>query len=203
MEYLGDKDAVLEKARADFENGEYQWVAQITKELVYADPTNREARELCADALEQLGYQAESGTWRNAYLVGALELRSGNQSQKTATALGLQSMMKEMTMEMLLDYIAIITDANKAQYDDLTMNLIVADTGEKFFVSRQSGVLLSYPNETRADAQATVTCARLQLFSTLMGNPVDGMKVEGDASVLQRLVMYATPFTPTFDIIEP
>ena len=39
VEYLGDIDAVLDKAQADFERGEYQWVAQLTKELVFADPT--------------------------------------------------------------------------------------------------------------------------------------------------------------------
>ena len=78
MEYLGDVDAVLEHAQADFEAGEYQWVAEITNGLVFADPSNEAARLLCADALEQLGYQAESGTWRNAYLTAALELREGN-----------------------------------------------------------------------------------------------------------------------------
>ena len=67
-------------ARADYEKGEYQWVAQITNALVFADPSNMEARYLCADALEQLGYQAESGAWRNAYLVAAFELRSGTDS---------------------------------------------------------------------------------------------------------------------------
>ena len=77
VEYLGDTDKVLEMARADYEKGEYQWVAQITNTLVYADPENKEARYLCADALEQLGYQAESGAWRNAYLVAAFELRNG------------------------------------------------------------------------------------------------------------------------------
>ena len=75
--YLGDTDKVLEMARADYEKGEYQWVAQITNTLVFADPENRDARCLCADALEQLGYQAESGAWRNAYLVAAFELRNG------------------------------------------------------------------------------------------------------------------------------
>mgnify|MGYP001344661084 FL=1 len=69
VEYLGSTDAVLRKAQKDFEKGDYQWVAQITKELVFADPSNQKARNLCADALEQLGYQAESGAWRNAYLM--------------------------------------------------------------------------------------------------------------------------------------
>ena len=68
VEYLGDTDEVLRMAKADFDKGEYQWVAEITNVIVFADPTNEAARLLCADALEQLGYQAESGPWRNAYL---------------------------------------------------------------------------------------------------------------------------------------
>jgi alkyl sulfatase BDS1-like metallo-beta-lactamase superfamily hydrolase len=203
VEYLGDTDEVLKKARADYEMGEYRWVAQITKELVYADPTNQAARELCADALEQLGYQAESGTWRNAYLVGALELRTGNQAQKATAASGMQNTMREMTIEMLMDYIAIATDANKAQHDDLSMNLILVDTGETFFVERRNGVLLVHSAQTREAAQATVTCARLQLLAALMGNPAGGIKITGDATVLRRLLQYSTVFTQTFNIIEP
>ena len=78
VEYFGDTDAVLEKAKEDFAKGEYQWVAQITNTLVFADPENTDARYLCADALEQLGYQAESGPWRSAYLCAAQELRNGS-----------------------------------------------------------------------------------------------------------------------------
>lgn len=203
VEYLGDTDAVLEKAQADFDRGEYQWVAQITRELVYADPENQAARNLCADALEQLGYQAESGTWRNAYLTGALELRMGNQARKALTAKGMQNMLKEMTVSMLLDYIAIVTDENAAQHDDLTMNLTVTDTSETFFVNRRNGVLLVYEDAARQDAQASVTCTRLQLFAALTGGQADGISVEGDAAVLDRLRQYATPSVKDFNIIEP
>ena len=36
-----------------------------------------EAKALLAAAYDQLGYQAESGPWRDVYLTGALELRQG------------------------------------------------------------------------------------------------------------------------------
>ena len=134
VEYLGSADAVLRKAQKDFDKGEYQWVAQITKELVYADPSNQKARNLCADALEQLGYQAESGAWRNAYLMGAAELRRGNLSKLARSANGLTATMGEMTIAMLLDYIGIMSDANAAQNDDLTLNLAVTDVNEQFYV---------------------------------------------------------------------
>ena len=203
VEYLGSTDAVLRKARKDFEKGEYQWVAQITKELVFADPSNQKARNLCADALEQLGYQAESGAWRNAYLMGAAELRKGNLSGLARTANGLGSAMKEMTVDMLLDYIAILTDANAAQNDDVTLNLIVTDVNEKFYVTRKNGILLSYSGENRPDAQATVTCKRLQLLALMQGQQAGQVQVSGDATALKRLLAYASKFEKTFNVIEP
>ena len=203
VEYLGSADAVLRKAQKDFDKGEYQWVAQITKELVYADPSNQKARNLCADALEQLGYQAESGAWRNAYLMGAAELRKGNRSGLARTANGLGSAMKEMTVDMLLDYISILTDANAAQNDDVTLNLIVTDVNEKFYVTRKNGILLSYSGENRPDAQATVTCKRLQLLALMQGQQAGQVQVSGDATVLKRLLAYASKFEKTFNVIEP
>ena len=203
VEYLGSTDAVLRKARKDFEKGDYQWVAQITKELVFADPSNQKARNLCADALEQLGYQAESGAWRNAYLMGAAELRKGNLSGLARTANGLGSAMKEMTVDMLLDYIAILTDANAAQNDDVTLNLIVTDENEKFYVTRKNGILLSYSGENRPDAQATVTCKRLQLLALMQGQQAGQVQVSGDATALKRLLAYASKFEKTFNVIEP
>lgn len=203
VEYLGSTDAVLRKAQKDFEKGDYQWVAQITKELVFADPSNQKARNLCADALEQLGYQAESGAWRNAYLMGAAELRKGNLSGLARTANGLGSAMKEMTVDMLLDYIAILTDANAAQNDDVTLNLIVTDVNEKFYVTRKNGILLSYSGENRPDAQATVTCKRLQLLALMQGQQAGQVQVSGDATALKRLLAYASKFEKTFNVIEP
>lgn len=203
VEYLGSTDAVLRKARKDFEKGDYQWVAQITKELVFADPSNQKARNLCADALEQLGYQAESGAWRNAYLMGATELRKGNLSGLARTANGLGSAMKEMTVDMLLDYISILTDANAAQNDDVTLNLIVTDVNEKFYVTRKNGILLSYSGENRPDAQATVTCKRLQLLALMQGQQAGQVQVSGDVTALKRLLAYASKFEKTFNVIEP
>ena len=142
VEYLGDTGAVLKKAKEDFDKGEYQWVAEITNVLVYADPENKEARYLCADALEQLGYQAESGPWRNAYLSGAKELREGTVSDDKYRANGSADTQRSMTPEMMLDYLGIRTDSNAAQDLNLKINLKITDTGENYLLTVHSGVLL-------------------------------------------------------------
>ena len=205
VEYLGDVDAVLEKARADYEKGEYQWVAQVTKELVYADPANQAARDLCADALEQMGYQAESGPWRSAYLMGAWELREGNQAEKEGTNLGRESTIRSMTVDMVLTYIDIMTDALAAQNDDLSLKLNIADTGETFRVIRRDGVLMVYKGETDLETDCTITCARLQLLALMNGNMdvTAKMQIEGDDTVPARLVKYMSPINRNFNIIEP
>jgi hypothetical protein len=79
---MGGAAAVIARAREDFKAGNYRCVAQIMDQVVYADPTNREARALAARAFEQLGYLSESATWRNAYLLGAQELRIGPPSPR-------------------------------------------------------------------------------------------------------------------------
>ena len=114
VEYIGSEDLVLEKAAEDFQKGEYQWVATITNYLVYLNPENEKARYLCADALEQLGYQAESGLWRNAYLSGAFELRKPRGEKKTSVSyMNNQDVMPYVSSDLLLDYLGINFDGEK------------------------------------------------------------------------------------------
>lgn len=114
VEYIGSEELILEKAVQDFKKGEYQWVATITNYLVYLNPDNEKARYLCADALEQLGYQAESGLWRNAYLSGALELRKPrDEKKKSVSYMNNQRVMPYVSSDLLLDYLGINFDGEK------------------------------------------------------------------------------------------
>lgn len=205
VEYLGGADAALRKACQDYNKGEYQWVAQLTKELVFADPTNVEARKLCADALEQLGYQAESGPWRNVYLTGALELREGNVSERAIATKANVDNRIALTSGMMLDFIRISTDSAAAQDDDLTMNLTVTDTGEQYFIKRSAGVVLLFKDETRPEAECSITCSKLQLVGMMIGaeKAIASVAVEGDPTVLTRFLKYRTRFAQTFNVIEP
>ena len=201
LEYLGDIGEVLKKARRDYDNGEYQWVAQITREIIFADPSNKEARELCAKSLEQLAWQAESGTWRNAYLTASLELREGT-SFTGKYGSNLMNMMQDMTMEMILDYISIRNNDLAAQSDDVKINLVITDTNESFFVERKYGVILVFKGENRNDAEMTLTCEKNQFIALLAGQTPE-VKAEGDILALKKLFACCENFTPTFNIIEP
>lgn len=206
VEYLGDTDKVLEMAAADFEAGEYQWVAQITNALVYADPQNMEARYLCADAMEQLGYQAESGPWRNAYLTAALELREGSIDRPETRTGGVGEVQQKMSVDLMLDYLGIRLDSNAAQDMNAKINLTVTDTGERYLLTVHSGVLLYQKGVAHADADATWNMPKAGLFALLQGNAEEVARLsqmEGDGALLSEMCEHVVVFYPFFNIVEP
>ena len=206
VEYLGDTDKVLELAQADYDKGEYQWVAQITNTLVYADPDNTKARLLCADALEQLGYQAESGAWRNAYLVAAFELRNGTKFYPATTTLGVGSTAQNMDAQTMLDYMGIMLDAAKLADKTFTVNLVLSDA-EDYLLRIQNGVLLYYEGEQDDHADITIRAKRLGILAIANRN-ADAMSrtidaVEGNAALYDALCKSMTQFSLYFNIVEP
>ena len=201
VEYLGDPQRVLDMARADYAKGEYQWVAQITKELVFADPANIEARRLCADALEQLGYQSESGTWRNAYLTGAMELRANTPSTLIyGDGKNTVRQLSAGSIDMMMEYVAIATDARQVEDKDVTVNFIIGN--EKCCVVRHAGVILNYMGETRQNADATVSGTKAGLASYILGN-FSGLTISGDTEAVTSLFKGIQKPVLNFNIIEP
>lgn len=206
MAYLGDTGKVLEMARADYEKGEYQWVAQITNTLVFADPENRDARCLCADALEQLGYQAESGAWRNAYLAAAFELRNGTGQYPKAARLGVGTTAQGMDAQTMLDYMGIVMDTEKLQDRSFTINLKLTD-GDDYLLKIHHGVLLYYKDALSDDADLTISTPRIGILAITSGNRENIEKLitveKGDAALFQTLCDSMAAFDLYFNIIEP
>ena len=189
VEYFGDTAAVLEKAKEDFEKGEYQWVAQITNTLVFADPENMDARYLCADALEQLGYQAESGLWRNAYLCAAQELRNGTNTDDATRSSGNGDVFLHMTPDMILDYLGIFVDTTKISDLTFTANIILPEGN--YVLRVKNGVLLYQKDAQDADADVTWTTKRAGLLSIVQKNAENVaalIEQEGDETCLTRLM---------------
>lgn len=203
VEYMGGSKAILEKARKDYEEGKYQWVAEVTNHIVFAEPNNQEARDLCADAMEQLAYQAESGTWRNAYLCGAKELRDG--SIPFANVGGSTDVRTKMNSELMLDYIGICLDNNAAQDLNFTANLNLTDTGEKYLLTVKSGVLVYQKGIQSPTADATWIMPKEGLFTILSKNKELQKKFvqEGNKELLGQLTDKMVIFNTYFPIIEP
>ncbi len=212
QEYLdcGSVNEALRKAKTDFDNGEYQWVAEFTNTLVYSDPKNEAARLLCADALEQLGYQSESGTWRNAYLSGALELRNGNADSAATRASNSGDMLKNMTASMLFDYMGILLDKKAISQEDFSINIELADTNEKFAIRVKNGVILKFANTQLDDADLSIKTKKNALFALIYGQTdkfISASQTKGDVTVINKLAENLNQLTigkPTsFNLIEP
>jgi alkyl sulfatase BDS1-like metallo-beta-lactamase superfamily hydrolase len=207
---MGGASAVLARARQDFAKGEFRWVAQIMKEVVYAEPENKEARALCADALEQMGYQAESATWRNAFLYGAQELRHGVFQMSGRIMLGADT-LAGLSTDVFFDMLAIRIDPAKAAGQFMIVNWRFTDRDEKLSLTLSNCTLTHRLGAWSAIAAASVTTTRGTLDTLILGKTSirealgsGALRIEGDASRLAALfAMLDPPSGMMFDILMP
>ncbi|MBI2219126.1 MAG: MBL fold metallo-hydrolase, partial [Candidatus Rokubacteria bacterium] len=162
VEYMGGAVEVIRRARDDFAGGEYRWVAQVMSHVVFADPDNREARELAADAFEQLGYQAESATWRNAYLYGAQELRQGVAKLPPRPVLS-PDLLAAVTTETVFDLVAVRLNPERAADHRMRINWSFTDTGERAVLNLEHATLTYTLGKTATGARASITTTRRTL----------------------------------------
>jgi alkyl sulfatase BDS1-like metallo-beta-lactamase superfamily hydrolase len=207
--YMGGADAAIAKAREDFDQGEYRWVAEIMTEVIFANPDNQEARALAADAMEQLGYQAESATWRNAYLLGAHELRHGLPQTLTRAPVS-PDMINALSVPLFFDYLAVRLNGPKAEDKRMVINWVFPDVSECYTLNLENCALTYLADRTAADAQVTVTLGRPVLSQVVLRHQTldaaidsGAIALEGDASTLRELFELIDDFLFLFDIIEP
>ncbi len=196
VDYMGGMDALMARAQADFDKGEYRWVAEVMKHAVYAQPEHAAARELAAAALEQMGFQAESATWRNAYLLGAREYREG--PPKPAGVLG-NSLIGALTHGMVFDTLAVRVNAPKAA--GLRFNMAwhftgrSDDPGEHWLLELSNGALSSLRVDEPPHADVSLTLSRHTLEAMLQQQlaPMQAL-TEGKLKLAGNVTLMATFF---------
>lgn len=208
VEYMGGADAVLKRARDDFKAGQYRWVASVMNKVVFADPSNKDARELSAQALEQLGYQSEAGTWRNAYLLGAYELRNGVEAQPLSSANA--DLLKGVSIDLAFDFLGVRLNAPKAEGKKIVVNWTFTDLNETYVMNLENSALTHTSGKLDPNADASVTLTRAALDAiTLKQRTFLGSVVTGDVSVggnplkLRELFGLLDEFNTGFEIVEP
>lgn len=208
VEYMGGAAAVITKARADFARGEYRWVAEAMKHVVYADPANVEARALGADAFEQLGYAAESATWRNAYLLGAQELRQGPPAARTA-ALD-PEMVRAMSLTTVFDVLGTHVDAAKVWDRTVVLNWVLSDTKEQATITLRNGAVTSVAGKRASAAAATITLPRTTFDGIVTGQQTitaavtaGTAVVDGNIEAVEVLFGALERFDAAFPLVEP
>lgn len=206
--YMGGSAAVLDKAKADFAKGEYRWVAEVTKQVVFAEPDNAEAKNLLADSYEQLGYQAESGPWRSIYLQGAFELRNGKPTKGGAVTAS-PDVIRAMTPEMLFDYLAVRLNGERAAGKKLVLNYTFSDLGKSYALTVENGVLTYEPKASdKADVGLTMkktTLEDIQLGrATLEQKVASGeLKFDGRPAAFGEFMGLLDTFDFWFNIVTP
>ncbi len=204
VEFMGGADEVLRRARASFDAGDYRWVAEVVNHVVFADPENREARQLQADALEQMGYQSESATWRNAYLMGAKELREGSPAWGRIPT---RDMSNAMTAEQIFDTIGVRfnpeTFGRGRLADAVSINWHFSDLNEDHLLGVGRSAVNHVPGGRSENADVSVRITRPQLLRALDDVAVlDEAEISGDRQVLVELLESLEVFT-TVALIEP
>lgn len=208
VEFMGGAERVLELARASFEEGDHRWVAEVINHVVFAEPENEAARQLQADALEQLGYGAENATWRNFYLVGAGELREGSTGTPTETRP--LDILAHLSVAQILDGMKVRLDGPRAWGKRLAIGWQVTNPDERHLLTLQNGVLNHRPWKGDYEAEATLVIERRALNEMLSGTAdlaelAQGgrLRVEGDGMKLGELLGLLEEPDPAFPIVTP
>ena len=209
VDYMGGAEALLARAAMDFARGEFRFVAQAVSHLVFTDPDNKAARVLLADTLEQLGYAAESATWRNAYLFGAQELRQGMPKAPPRPPMSRETLAALQTGQ-LWDVLGVRLNGPKAEGKHIVLNWAFTDTGETFILTLENCALTYMAGAQAAAADAGFTLARgvlEEVIAKLTSFPeavtAGRIKVSGDPMRLAELMALMDEFPRMFEIVEP
>lgn len=231
VDYMGGARSVLDRAQVAFLEGDYRWVAEVVNHVIFAaadssstnppDPITREAKLLQANALEQMGYQAESGPWRNVYLMGAHELRHGVSPLLQSKPLS-ADVMSAMTLDQYFDYMGLRFNAPEAIATGLqptTINWIVTSDPDsaEFYALESIDYALPYTRyyaqKELPPAAVTLTLSRdtLNQISTVADMSAafnaavaaGKIRVEGDPALVTAILDLLDIFPANFNIVTP
>ena len=205
----GGVDGVMAEAQTAFDSGEYRWAAELLNHLVFAAPDNEAAKNLLADAYEQMGYQAESGPWRNFYLTGAQELRDGILKPSRVRTVS-PDLIASVPTSMFLDFMGVRFDPEDADDLQVKINLDFTDTDEQFVLSLENSVLNNIQGKQDPEANASLKLTRALFNRVALGETnfakeivLGNIKFSGNPLALTRVFGRLQEFDPWFNIVTP
>jgi alkyl sulfatase BDS1-like metallo-beta-lactamase superfamily hydrolase len=187
------------RAREFLDEGDLRFAAELASHAVFADPGSAEARDVLAQSLQRLGYGAECATWRNCFLTGARELRSGI----TPTPFDAGGMAPALTVTQLFDTIAIRIDGPRAAGTRASVLWHFTDSGERYLMELSNGVLIHHPTTHEPKTDLALSLTHPQLLGLLASGSLDGIGAAGDPSVLQTLMSLTGQPDPSFAVVTP
>lgn len=207
VEMMGGAAKIMARGSQLIAEGKYLHATEILDKLVQAEPDNRMAKDLLADAFEQIGYQQENPGLRNSFLSGAYELRNDIPTSATASSSSPDT-IRAMSTGHFLDFLGIRMDARKAEGLKFSMNLSTPDNGEKYAVELVNATLTNIEGFEVPNPDLTLTINRSDLEQVMMGAKSlqhmigDGTaRVRGDVSILGTLASLMVEFDPLFPVM--
>jgi alkyl sulfatase BDS1-like metallo-beta-lactamase superfamily hydrolase len=207
VQMLGGSETILAKGRELVATGQYLLATEILNKLVYAEPANQAAKDLLADAFEQIGYQKESSSLRNSFLAAALELRSGIPAGLTPRPASPDT-IRAMPVDLWLDYLGILLDSRKADGLGFVINFVLPDTGGRYVLELSNSTLTNIAGQQDGNPDLTVTIDRADLEPIMMRKATFASqvaagraKLEGNPRVLEQLAGCLVEFDPFFEIM--
>ncbi|MER5988404.1 alkyl sulfatase dimerization domain-containing protein [Streptomyces sp. NPDC001787] len=204
----GGVAALVAKGEEYAHAGDLRFAATLLGHAVFAEPGDAAAKEALASVYEKLGHGSENGTWRNFYLMGAQELRGA--VAHTALETTNPEMAMALTVDMLIDSLAIRIDGPRAWDKKLRMTWNVTDEGRTWHLLLSNGALTYRSTDeasgTRGSAPAadlTLTLTKRQLLGVLAGGDFDDVDVQGDPQVFATLADLLDTPDPDFAIVTP
>jgi alkyl sulfatase BDS1-like metallo-beta-lactamase superfamily hydrolase len=204
---MGGSEPILAKGRELIDQGQYLLAVEILNKLVFAEPDNQTAKDLLADAFEQIGYQKESPSVRNSFLAGAYELRNGIPQGASPKTSG-PDMVSAMTTDLWLDFLGVRLNGEKAEGHQFVMNFVTPDNGERFVVELSNGTLTNIKGQKAANPNLTITINRSDLEIVMMGQETFDEQIvsgkatlEGDRSPYEALKDMLEQFSMGFEIL--
>ncbi len=209
VDMMGGADEILSRAREDFDNGDYRWVAELLNHLVFAEPDNKAAKELLAKTYDQMGYLAESGPWRDVYLTGALELRQGTPETGISIANAID-LIDKTPVDQFFELMGAMLNGPEADGETFTLNIEFTDLGKVYVLELENAVLHQREGSPVANADATVRITHPLFVKMLTGRAgvreilfSDDVSVEGSKlGLLQFFALLDRP-NETFNIVTP
>jgi len=207
VEMMGGSEKILARGRELVAAGEYLLATEILNKLVYAEPGNQQAKDLLADAFEQIGYQKESSSLRNSFLAAALELRSGIPRGLTARSVSPDT-IRALPTDLWLDYLGILLDSRKAEGLAFVVNFVLPDTGGRYVLELSNSTLTNIAGQQAANPDLTITINRADLEPVMMRQATFASqvaagraKLEGNPRVLEQLGACLVQFDQFFEIM--
>jgi alkyl sulfatase BDS1-like metallo-beta-lactamase superfamily hydrolase len=209
VELAGGADELLRHARAAYDEAGYRWAAELLNHLVFADPANGEARSLLAACYDQLGYQAESGPWRDVYLSAAFELRHGPPEQGLNIA-AMTDVLRQTPVRRFFDSMAVRLNGPDAEGVQLSVNFVFTDLGESYLLDIGNAVLHHRPSSPDAPADATLKLTHDMFLAMLTGQAgltdlllSDQIQLEGSKLDLVKFFSLLDKPDGRFNIVTP